>query len=124
MKYLGYILALVMVLFGVLSAWSAFGPYAREPYTRLFLGIGMLVAGIVVMALTARWAAKKRKEEAGTVTIEQKIDLSGGIQVSRLHCESCGAPLDKKSVTVKAGAVHISCPYCGTSYSVEEEPQW
>ncbi len=124
MKYVGYVLALVLVFFGIIFLWSAFGPYAKHPYTRLFGGIGTLGVGVVVLVLTARWAAKKRKREVESVTIEQKIDLTGEVHVEKLHCEACGAPLDKNSISVKAGAVHIDCPYCGTSYTVEEEPKW
>lgn len=123
-KYVGYVLALVLIIFGVIVLLSAFGPYAKYVYTRLFGGIGLLGVGTVVLALTARWAAKKRRDEAGELTIHQKIDLTGDLSLERLKCESCGAALDKKSVTVKAGAVHIDCPYCGTSYTVEEEPKW
>jgi len=124
MKYVGYVLALVLIFFGVIFIWSAFGPYAKYVYTRLFGGIGTLGIGVVVLALTARWAAKKKREEAGEVTIHQQIDLTGDVHIERLRCESCGAALDKSSVTVKAGAVHVDCPYCGTSYVVEEEPKW
>jgi uncharacterized Zn-finger protein len=123
-KYVGYVLALVLIFFGVIFIWSAFGPYAVNVYTRLFGGIGTLGIGVLVLALTARWAAKKKREEAGEVTIHQQIDLTGDVHIERLKCESCGAALDKSSVTVKAGAVHVDCPYCGTSYVVEEEPKW
>jgi predicted RNA-binding Zn-ribbon protein involved in translation (DUF1610 family) len=123
-KYVGYVLALVLIIFSVIVALSAFGPYAVNVYTRLFGGIGLLGVGIVVLALTARWAAKKKREEAGEVTIHQQIDLTGDVHIEKLRCESCGAALDKSSVTVKAGAVHVDCPYCGTSYVVEEEPKW
>jgi uncharacterized Zn-finger protein len=123
-KYVGYVLALVLVFFGVIFIWSAFGPYARHVYTRLFGGVGTLGIGVVVLALTARWAAKKKREEAGALTIHQKIDLTGDVHIERLKCSSCGAALDKSSVTVEAGAVHVDCPYCGTSYAVEEEPKW
>jgi len=123
-KYVGYVLALVLVFFGVMFMWSAFSPQPKFPFTWLFGGIGTVGIGVLVLALTARWAAKKKREEAGEVTIHQQIDLTGDVHIEKLRCESCGAALDKSSVTVKAGAVHVDCPYCGTSYVVEEEPKW
>ncbi|GAG08140.1 unnamed protein product, partial [marine sediment metagenome] len=32
--------------------------------------------------------------------------------------------LDSKSVSVQAGAVFVNCPYCESSYQIEEAPKW
>ena len=124
MKYVGYVFSIIIIFFGVIFLWSAFGPYSVNPFTRLFGGIGTIVVGVVVLVLTARWAKKKQQAESGKVEITHKVDLTGDLHLEQLNCASCGAPLDKKSVSVQAGAVHVSCPYCGTTYTVEEEPKW
>jgi len=41
-----------------------------------------------------------------------------------LKCEKCGGELTKDSITVKEGAIFISCPYCGSTYQMVEEPKW
>ena len=33
-------------------------------------------------------------------------------------------PLDEDSVELKEGAIFVKCPYCETSYQVEEAPKW
>jgi transcription elongation factor Elf1 len=53
-----------------------------------------------------------------------QVDLPGEVNMKGFQCTSCGASLDSKSVTVVAGAVHVNCPYCGSSYQLEEEPKW
>ncbi len=58
------------------------------------------------------------------VTMVQKIDLSGDVNLEELKCKSCGASLSKKSVSVQAGAVFVNCEYCGSAYQIEEEPKW
>jgi DNA-directed RNA polymerase subunit RPC12/RpoP len=56
--------------------------------------------------------------------IVQKIDLSGDIQMAKIKCKNCGADLDKESISVREGAIFISCPYCGSTYQMVEEPKW
>jgi len=58
------------------------------------------------------------------VTVQQKLDLSGDVRLEELHCRSCGAALDPKSVAVRAGAIFVTCPYCEAAYQVEEAPKW
>lgn len=51
-------------------------------------------------------------------------DLPGEVGMKSFECKSCGATLDGSSVNIVAGAVHVNCPYCGTSYQLEEAPKW
>jgi transcription elongation factor Elf1 len=46
------------------------------------------------------------------------------VDLETLKCRNCGAALDKSAVKVVAGAVMVTCPYCGTSYQIEEKPMW
>lgn len=77
----------------------------------------LLGGGIAIL-----WMAYKKRDQKIEVT--QKIDLSGDINLETLKCRNCGAQLDKQSVTVAAGAVIVTCPYCNTSYQLEEKPMW
>ena len=76
----------------------------------------VLVGGGVFVLLKIR---PKPKQE-----IVQRIDLTGDIALEKLKCRNCGADVAKDSITVKEGAIYISCPYCGTSYQMVEEPKW
>jgi len=83
---------------------------------RMVVGAIMVIAAIVIGWLT--------KAKAPERTIVQKIDLSGDVSREELKCKSCGGSLDEKSVHMEEGAVLVKCPYCGTSYHLEEAPKW
>jgi len=92
------------------------------------IGLAFLITGRVVLglllfsvALGILFLAYRKKE---TVVVEQKIDLGGEVNAKILKCKNCGAELDKEAMTVKLGAVFISCPYCHSQYQIEEEPKW
>jgi len=55
---------------------------------------------------------------------KMELDLPGEVTMKSFECKSCGATLDSKSVSVVAGAIHVNCPYCGSSYQMEEAPKW
>jgi len=41
-----------------------------------------------------------------------------------MKCRNCSAGLSKDSVVLKEGAIFVECPYCKTSYQIEEAPKW
>ncbi|MCI0411256.1 hypothetical protein L0222_00475, partial [bacterium] len=76
-----------------------------------------LMAAGVVLFLSSRLRPKQ-------TTFVQKVDLSGDISAQELKCKNCGSTLTNKSVAVRAGAIFISCEFCGTQYQLEEAPKW
>ena len=82
-----------------------------------------VIIGIVMLGVAAFLVAFGRSKVPETKII-QEIDLSGDVALEEMHCSACGAALDSDSVTVEAGAIFVHCPYCGTSYQIEEEPKW
>jgi Zn finger protein HypA/HybF involved in hydrogenase expression len=83
---------------------------------RMVVGALMLLAAIVIGWLTRAKAPER--------TIVQKIDLSGDVSREEMKCRNCGGTLDEKSVQMVEGAVTVKCPYCGSSYHLEEAPKW
>jgi hypothetical protein len=83
---------------------------------RLFLGLVLLATAFVVV-----WLARAKAPER---TIVQKIDLTGDVSSEQMKCRNCAAALDEKSVEMRQGAIFVKCPYCGTSYQLEEAPKW
>ena len=120
-KIVGYVISGILILFGVLFLLSAFAPDTGvNPIERLVVGAILIGIGLVIIvAIKLREPKPEQK-----VVVEQKIDLSGDIELEKLQCKNCGAELDKKSITLAQGAVVVSCPYCGTSYQMVEEPKW
>lgn len=83
---------------------------------RLIIGLILVGAGVLLF-LVSRLRPKQ-------TTFVQKIDLTGDISTQELKCKNCGSTLTNKSVTVRAGAIFISCEFCGTQYQLEEAPRW
>ena len=119
-KILGYVLAGILVLFGVLYLLSAFSAEAASPGGRLLVG-GLLVLIGLGIIVAVRLREPKPKQE---VTIHQQIDIGGDVDMESLKCRNCGAQLDKDAISVKEGAVMVNCPYCGATYQIVEEPKW
>ena len=118
-KIIGYIVAAILIFFGVLFIWGAFSPEGE---------IGWIVVGIISVAIGLGIIAlvkfREPKPAQPPQEIIQKIDLSGDIEMETLKCQKCGGELQKDSITIKEGAVFISCPYCGSAYQMVEEPKW
>ena len=119
-KIIGYVVAGILIFFGVLFLWAAFGSGTANPGGRLLVG-GILVALGLGIIVAVRLREPKPKQE---VPIRQEIDLTGEGELEALKCESGGAQLDKKAISVVDGAVMVNCPYCDAAYQVVEEPKW
>ncbi len=83
---------------------------------RLLIGLILIGAGVVLF-VTSRLRPKQ-------TTFVQKIDLTGDISAQELKCKNCGSTLTNKSVTMRSGAIFISCEFCGSQYQLEEAPKW
>jgi DNA-directed RNA polymerase subunit RPC12/RpoP len=118
-KTIGYIVAAILILFGVLFIWAAFSPEGEAGW--IFVGVVSVAIGLGIIALVK---FREPKPAQPPQEIIQKIDLSGDIEVEKLKCQECGAALEKDSITVEEGAIMISCPYCGSTYQLVEEPKW
>ncbi len=118
-KIIGYIIAAILVFFGVLFVWAAFSPDGEPGW--IIIGIISVAVGLGIIALIK---FREPKPAQAPQEIIQKIDLSGDIEMETLKCEKCGGELKKDSITVKEGAIFISCPYCGSTYQMVEEPKW
>ena len=113
MKTLAYLIGGLLGLVGVIFIIAA---GQAKPIPRIVIGLVLLGAGIFV----ARIARMKVPDQR----IIQEIDLSGDVHPEEMKCNACGGPLDKDSISVRAGGIFVDCPYCGTSYQIEEEPKW
>jgi len=119
-KIIGYIVAGILIFFGVLFLWAAFGSQTASPEGRLLVG-GLLVAVGLGIIVVIRLREPKPEQK---VTIRQEIDLTGDVELEAMKCESCGAQLDKDAISVVQGAAMVNCPYCGAAYQIVEEPKW
>lgn len=113
MELITYIIAAVLAFFGIMFVVGMEGQIIR-----LVIGLILMASAGVMVYLTKM---RPRRQET---TIVQKIDLSGDVSLEQMRCRSCSGALSKDSIEVRAGAIFVNCPYCGTSYQIEEAPKW
>ena len=119
-KIIGYILAAIIIFFGVIWLWSAFSADTASPGGRLLVGGILVVVGIGIIVAIRLREPKPTQE----VVVTQKIDIGGDVDMEALKCESCGAQLDKSAISLAEGAAVVTCPYCSATYQIVEEPKW
>jgi len=122
--FIGAIIALIiaglLVLFGIL--WIIASTSAEASSGWFSQGIIMVIVGLVVVGVAIYIIIKMRPQPPQEIV--QKIDLTGDVALDKLKCKNCGAEVSKDSIVVKEGAIYISCPYCGSTYQMVEEPKW
>jgi hypothetical protein len=120
MKIIAYIAAAILIFFGVLFIWGAGGSGGGGWGWVLSGGISVLI-GFGLIWLASR---KPAAAAAGSENPTYKIDLPGATKIEEMKCKSCGGSLSPDNVKMVAGAPVVSCPFCGTSYQLTEEPKW
>lgn len=116
---ISYILAGILIFFSLLFMWGSFSQAGQASW--LAIGILGMLIGFALIFAGYRFAAKAKpvKQE-----INVKLDLPGNVKLDTIKCESCGAPLSPQDITLRNGAAVVSCPACGTTYQITEEPKW
>ena len=117
-KIIGFIVAGIFILFGCLFLLGS--SKNQNPGLTFIEGLVLIGIGLAIV-----FAIKMREPKpVQKVEVTQKIDLTGDVKLEEMKCRNCAAPLSKDSVVLKEGAIFVSCPYCKTSYQVEEAPKW
>ena len=117
MKTIGYIVAAILIFFGVLFIWGAFGAAGNPGW--IIVGIVSVGIGLGIIFLVQR---KAKADAATNVTV--KIDLPGNVSLDVIKCKSCGGTLSAENIKLVNGAPMVTCPYCNTVYQLSEEPKW
>jgi DNA-directed RNA polymerase subunit RPC12/RpoP len=108
---LGAIAVGVLLFFGIIFAMAS---TAQASTTRLATAILMFVAAFGIAYYTTR----KPK------TIIQKLEVSGEMKAVPLKCPNCSASVDAGNIKIVSGVPYATCPYCGHTFEVAEEPKW
>ncbi len=118
MKTIAYIAAAILIFFGVLFIWGSFSSASSGGW--LTIGIITILVGFGLV-----YFASRRKPVEGPTNVTVQVDLPANMNVEKLKCQSCGGDLDpQKDIKMSAGAPVVTCPYCGTTYQISEEPKW
>ena len=106
---LGAITFAVLFIFGIIFALaSVYAP------TRLIVAALLFITGFGI----AYYISRQPK------TIIQKVEFSGQMQAVAIKCPNCSASIDAKSIKLVSGVPYATCPYCGNTFEVAEEPKW
>ena len=119
-KIIAYILAAILIFFGVLFIWATFSPEGQIGW--LIVGVISVGIGFGVIWFTGRIKPAPAGEGGSNVTLN--IDLPGDVNLDTMKCKSCGGALTMDAIKMVAGAPVVSCPYCNTTYQLTEEPKW
>ncbi|MDD2522149.1 MAG: hypothetical protein PHW11_04955 [Anaerolineaceae bacterium] len=117
---ISYILAAIAIILSFLFILGSFSPNGSPSW--LVIGIIGLLIGFALIFAGVRLAAQAKKE--GDTIYNVNLDLPGNVQMDTMKCLSCGAPLSPEDIQMVNGAPVVTCPNCGTTYQLTEEPKW
>jgi predicted RNA-binding Zn-ribbon protein involved in translation (DUF1610 family) len=106
----------VAVLF-FLAVIFALASTVQATTSRLAVSGILFITGIAVIA-GIYYTTRKPK------TVIQQIELSGQMKAAQIKCPNCGASVDANRIKIVSGVPYATCPYCGTTFEVTEEPKW
>lgn len=81
---------------------------------------GLIVAAMLFIAALGIAYVVTRKPK----TIIQQVEVSGQMKAVGLKCPNCSASVDAKQIKIVSGVPYATCPYCGNTFEVAEEPKW
>lgn len=118
-RIISFIAAGIFILISFLFILGAFSPNGNSSW--LVIGIIGMVIGFGLIFLGTKLSPPIK---AGDQNVTLNIDLPGNVKMDTIKCLSCGAPLAPEDIKMVAGAPVVSCPNCGTTYQITEEPKW
>jgi DNA-directed RNA polymerase subunit RPC12/RpoP len=111
---LGAIAVAVVFFFAVIFALAA---SVQATLTRLITsGILFVIGAAIIVGIY--FATRKPK------TVIQRLEVSGQMKAVSIKCPNCSASIDANRIKIVSGVPYATCPYCGTTFEVTEEPKW
>lgn len=108
---LGAAAVVVLLFFGIIFAMASSVALA---FTRLSVAALLFVAAFGI----AYYITRKPK------TVIQQLEVSGEMKAVTLKCPNCSASIDANAIKIVSGVPYATCPYCGHTFEVTEEPKW
>lgn len=111
---LGGIAVAILLFFAVILALAA-----TVEATSIRLAIsGMLFLISIAIIIGIYYITRKPK------TVIQQLEVSGQMKAATIKCPNCGGAVDVNTIKIVSGVPYATCPYCGTTFEVTEEPKW
>jgi hypothetical protein len=114
-KIVFYIVAAALFVIGLIFIIA--GSYPLMP--------GRLIVGsILLLGAAALIIASRLQPQVREMKVSQTFEVAGDVSLEKLTCRSCGGALGKENISLKDGALFVECPFCSTTYQMEEDPKW
>jgi DNA-directed RNA polymerase subunit RPC12/RpoP len=114
LSVLGAIAAAVVFFFAVIFALAA---SVQATSSRLATSGLLFIIGIALVAIVF-YSERKPK------TVITQLQVSGQMKAAQIKCPNCGASVDADKIKIISGVPYATCPYCGKTFEVTEEPKW
>jgi DNA-directed RNA polymerase subunit RPC12/RpoP len=111
---LGAITVAIVFFFAIIFALAA---SVQAPSTRLLTSGILFIIGITII-VGIYYTTRKPK------TVIQRLEVSGQMKAVPIKCPNCSASIDTNRIKIVSGVPYVTCPYCGTTFEVAEEPKW
>jgi DNA-directed RNA polymerase subunit RPC12/RpoP len=113
---------IVLMTFAIIALFALGTLYAlaatvQQTTTRLTIAAIMFLVGFG-LAFYAYYLTRKPK------TVIQRLEVSGQMKAVPLRCPNCSASVDASVIKIVSGVPYATCPYCGHTFEVAEEPKW
>ncbi len=118
-RVLGYIGAVLFLLFGALFLIGSGDPQRGGGFAWILIGLVLVIIGLALA-----WFASRKPKVPTPENITYKVDLPGEVKLETMKCKFCGGTLTAENIKMLAGAPVVTCPYCGSTYQLTEEPKW
>ncbi len=113
----GAIAAVIVFFFAIIFALSSASPFAPNPAIRLVTGGMLFIIGVAIV-IGLYYVTRKPK------TVIQRLEVSGQMKAAAIKCPNCSASIDVNQIKIVSGVPYVTCPYCGNTFEVTEEPKW
>jgi DNA-directed RNA polymerase subunit RPC12/RpoP len=116
---LGAVAIAILLFFGIIFALAS--SYTASTGESSVFVVTRLITAVLLFTVAfgiGYYITKKPK------TIIQKVEFSGEMKAVAIKCPHCSGSIDSNSITIKDGVPFATCPYCGHTFEVAEEPKW
>lgn len=113
-----FVLAAFFLAFSFLFILGAGGAGGSGNYLMYGAILGVCGLGLVF------FASRIKGPNQEITNVHVNIDLPGEVGMDTIKCKSCGGALSEKDIKMVAGAPVATCPFCGTTYQLTEQPKW
>jgi hypothetical protein len=118
---LGAIAVAVLFFFGFIfllsSGAEALQGQPEQQTLRLIEGAILLIVGFAIAYVIYVFSRKP-------TTVVHQVELSGQMKAAPIKCPNCGGSVDPNLIKIVSGVPYATCPYCGKTFEVAEEPKW